>query len=39
MRSGKIVEQGSTAEVLTNPQHEYTKALIASIPRIPYINS
>jgi peptide/nickel transport system ATP-binding protein len=39
MRSGKIVEQGSTAEVLTNPQHQYTKALIASIPRIPYINS
>ncbi|MFM7599931.1 MAG: ABC transporter ATP-binding protein [Pseudanabaena sp.] len=39
MRSGRIVEQGSTAEVLTNPQHEYTKALIASIPRIPYINS
>jgi peptide/nickel transport system ATP-binding protein len=38
MRSGKIVEQGSTAEVLTNPQHEYTKALIASIPRIPTIN-
>ena len=39
MRSGKIVEQGSTAAVLTNPQHEYTKALIASIPRIPHINS
>ncbi len=38
MRNGKIVEQGSTAEVLTNPQHEYTKSLIASIPRIPYIN-
>jgi peptide/nickel transport system ATP-binding protein len=39
MRGGKIVEQGSTVEVLTNPRHEYTKALIASIPRIPYINS
>jgi peptide/nickel transport system ATP-binding protein len=38
MRNGKIVEQGSTADVLTNPQHEYTKSLIASIPRIPYIN-
>lgn len=39
MRSGKIIEHGSTATVLTNPQHEYTKALIASIPRIPYINN
>ncbi len=39
MRGGKIIEQGSTIEVLTNPRHEYTKALIASIPRIPYINS
>ena len=39
MRNGKIVEQGSTADVLTNPQHEYTQSLIASIPRIPYINT
>ncbi len=39
MRNGKIIEQGSTADVLTNPQHEYTQSLIASIPRIPYINT
>jgi len=38
MRRGKIVEQDSTEAVLTNPQHEYTKSLIASIPRIPYVN-
>lgn len=38
MRRGKIVEQGNTSDVLTNPQNEYTKALIASIPRIPHIN-
>lgn len=38
MRNGKILEQGSTADVLSNPQDEYTKALIASIPRIPYVN-
>ena len=37
MRQGKIIEQGSTAAVLTNPQNEYTQALIASIPRIPYL--
>ncbi|MFN6067073.1 MAG: ABC transporter ATP-binding protein [Pseudanabaena sp.] len=39
MRRGKIVEQGSTKGVLTNPQNEYTKSLIASIPRIPYVNN
>ncbi len=37
MRQGKIIERGSTADVLTNPQDEYTQALIASIPRIPYL--
>lgn len=39
MRKGKIVEQGTTEAVLTRPQHEYTKSLIASIPRIPYVGS
>lgn len=38
MQAGKIVEQGDTESVLTNPQHPYTKALIDSIPRIPHIN-
>jgi peptide/nickel transport system ATP-binding protein len=39
MHKGRIVEQGSTSEVLTNPQHRYTQSLIASIPRIPYVNN
>lgn len=30
MRQGKIVEMGSVAEVFENPQHEYTKQLLAS---------
>ena len=34
MQSGKIVEQGSAEQILTNPQHPYTKALLASVPRI-----
>ena len=28
MQNGKIVEQGNTAEIFKNPQHEYTKTLI-----------
>ncbi|OLO04556.1 ABC transporter ATP-binding protein [Salinicola socius] len=32
MREGKIVEMGIAREVLENPQHEYTRALIEAIP-------
>ena len=32
MRYGEIVEQGSATEVLKNPQHEYTKTLLAAVP-------
>jgi ABC-type dipeptide/oligopeptide/nickel transport system ATPase component len=34
MFRGKIVESGSTAEILRNPQHAYTKALIACVPKL-----
>ncbi len=34
MFRGAIVEHGSTAEVLHNPQHPYTKALIGCIPQL-----
>ena len=34
MYRGKIVEAGETTEVLSNPQHPYTKALIACIPKL-----
>jgi ABC-type dipeptide/oligopeptide/nickel transport system ATPase component len=34
MFRGKIVEYGETAEVLRNPQHAYTKALIQCIPQL-----
>lgn len=33
MYQGKIVETGYTEEVLYHPKHEYTKHLIAAIPR------
>ncbi|HXA56809.1 MAG TPA: ABC transporter ATP-binding protein [Candidatus Acidoferrum sp.] len=35
MRAGRIVETGSTDQVLENPQNEYTQALLAAVPEIP----
>ena len=34
MYRGRIVEYGKTSEVLSNPQHAYTKALIDCIPKL-----
>jgi peptide/nickel transport system ATP-binding protein len=34
MKNGRLVEQGSAEDILTNPQHEYTKTLLNSVPRI-----
>jgi peptide/nickel transport system ATP-binding protein len=33
LRDGRVVETGSTVEVLTNPQHPYTRLLLDSVPR------
>jgi ABC-type microcin C transport system duplicated ATPase subunit YejF len=32
MKSGSIVEQGKTAEVIGNPKHEYTQSLLNAVP-------
>ena len=33
MYAGRIVEQGTAAGVFANPQHEYTRTLLESVPR------
>lgn len=32
MHNGAVVEAGTCAEIFTNPQHDYTKSLLASVP-------
>lgn len=32
MRKGEIVESGETESLLSNPQHDYTRLLIRSVP-------
>jgi peptide/nickel transport system ATP-binding protein len=34
MREGLIVESGLAEDVLTRPQHEYTRTLLAAVPRL-----
>ena len=34
MRNGSLCEEGSSVEVLGNPSHPYTKALISAIPKL-----
>ena len=34
MCKGKIVEQGSVTDVLGNPQHPYTRELLAAVPKM-----
>ena len=34
MYLGKIVESGNTAQVLSSPQHPYTRALVQSVPTL-----
>ena len=33
MQAGRVVEQAPTEELFTRPQHEYTRELLAAIPR------
>ncbi|AXH96376.1 ATP-binding cassette domain-containing protein [Ornithinimicrobium avium] len=35
MNQGRIVEQGGRDQIFTDPQHPYTRELLAAIPRIP----
>ena len=32
LKGGSIVERGATADIFANPQHDYTRTLLASVP-------
>jgi ABC-type dipeptide/oligopeptide/nickel transport system ATPase component len=34
MKNGVLVEQGTAERILTQPEHEYTRALLAAVPRL-----
>ncbi|WP_299918484.1 ABC transporter ATP-binding protein [uncultured Roseobacter sp.] len=38
MQAGEIVEEGDTEQIFTNPQHPYTKKLIAAAPTLPDVS-
>ena len=35
MHRGRIIEMGRTSDIVNRPQHDYTKQLIAAVPRVP----
>jgi ABC-type glutathione transport system ATPase component len=35
LQEGRIVEEGAASAVFRNPQHPYTRALLAAVPQIP----
>ena len=35
MKRGRIVESGTTSDLIRHPQHEYTQQLLAAVPEIP----
>ncbi len=39
LHEGQIVESGTTSRVLTLPSHEYTRRLMAAMPKIPQLTS
>ncbi len=39
MRNGTIVEVGSTEAIIDRPQHPYTKALLAAVPKVPELRA
>jgi len=39
MKDGRVVESGPAEQILNSPQHEYTRTLLAAVPRLRHANA
>jgi peptide/nickel transport system ATP-binding protein len=39
MRNGQIIEEGPASQIVTHPQHDYTRALLSAAPAFDWFSA